>query len=67
MTSSPLHTNGYAHAEGSSSRASAARQPYDEDEGSGDEADLLGDDPLDGDLGTKYALMQLISEEDWQL
>jgi hypothetical protein len=53
MTSSPLRTNGFAHAEASSSRGSPSRQPYAEDGDSDDAADLLSDDPLHGDLSAK--------------
>ena len=56
MSSSPLRNEGYARAEASSSRGSPSRQPYAEDADSDDAADLLSDDPLGGDLGSKYAL-----------
>ena len=54
MTSSPHRNNGSSHAEASSSRGSPSRQPLAEDGDSDDAADLLGDDPLGGDLGTRY-------------
>jgi hypothetical protein len=54
MSSSPLRRNHFSHAEASSSRGSPSRQPYAEDVNSDDEADLLGEDPLNADLGAKY-------------
>ena len=54
MSNSPPRSNEYEHAEASSSRVSPSRQPFAEDGESGDEANLLGDDPLDADLGAKY-------------
>jgi hypothetical protein len=54
MSSSPLRNSNYPHAEASSSRASPSRQPYDAEDGNSDnEADLLGEDPLNADLGAK--------------
>lgn len=56
MFSSPLRNGNRATAEASSSRAEASRQPYAEDEDSEEETDLLGEDPLSGDVGAKYVL-----------
>jgi hypothetical protein len=54
MSSSPLRNSNYPHAEASSSRASPSRQPYDAEDGDSDnEAGLLGEDPLNADLGAK--------------